>query len=52
MSNYKYSLRIIDNKSQILMTIQNIIGFDINNALKIPHHFLSGLPEVMKTKYI
>lgn len=34
------------------MTIQNNIGFDINIALKIPHHFLSHLPEAMKMKYI
>lgn len=39
--------------SKILMTIiQNSMGFDTTDALKIPHYFLSLLPEAVKIKYI
>ncbi len=32
--------------------IQNSMGFDTTDALKIPHYYLSLLPEAVKIKYI
>lgn len=52
-NNHNYLLRIINYKCQKLMTIiQNTIGFNRNDALKIPHRFPSLLPEAIKMKYI